>query len=60
MVNTMNKVLKECIPDIKGCLDEEQDESKDKDGCRRFVMDHMDCEEVLRRLEEANLTFSGE
>ena len=71
MVNAMNKVLKDCIPDItmpflddipiKGCSDEEKDESKDKDGCRKFVMDHMkDCEKVLQRLEDANLTFSGE
>ena len=71
MVNAMNKVLKDCIPDItmpfldnipiKGCLDEEKDESEDKDGCRRFVVDHMkDCEKVLQRLEDANFTFSGE
>ena len=58
MVNAMNKVLKDCIPDItmpflddipiKGCLMEEKDESKDKDGCRRFVIDHIkDSENVL-------------
>ena len=50
MVNAMNKVLRDCIPDItmpflddipiKGCLVEEKDESKDEDGCRRFVIDH--------------------
>ena len=46
---------------IKGCPDEEKDESKDKDGCRKFIADHMkDCEKVLQRLEDANLTFSGE
>ena len=71
MVNAMNKVLKDCIPDItmpflddipiKGCSNEEKDESKDKDGCRQFVVDHMkDCEKVLQRLEDANLTFSGD
>jgi hypothetical protein len=71
MVNAMNKVLKDCIPEvampflddipIKGCSEEDKDDSKDKDGCRRFVVDHLkDCEMVLRRLEDANLTFSGE
>ena len=43
MVNAMNKVLRDCIPDItmpfldeipiKGCLVEEKDESRDEDGC---------------------------
>ena len=43
MVNAMNKVLRDCIPDIimpfldaipvKGCLVEDKDESKDEDGC---------------------------
>ena len=71
MVNAMNKVLKDCIPDItmpflddipiKGCSVEEKDVSKDKDGCRKFVVDHIkDCEKVLQRLGDANLTFSGE
>ena len=71
MVNAMNKVLRDCIPDItmpflddipiKGSLEEEKDESKDEAGCRRFVMDHIkDCEKVLKKLEDANLTFSGE
>ena len=46
---------------IKGCSDEEKDESKDKEGCRKFVVDHMkDCKKVLQRLEIANLTFLGE
>ena len=71
IVNAMNKVLRDCIPGImisflddipiKGCSDEEKDESKDKDGCRKFVVDHMkDCEKVLERIEDANLTFSRE
>ena len=71
MVNAMNKVLRDCIPDItmpflddipiKGCLVEEKDESKDEDGCRRFVINHIkDSEKVLQKLEDANLTFSGE
>ena len=43
IVNSMNKVLKDCIPNItipflddimiKRCSDEEKNESKDKDGC---------------------------
>jgi hypothetical protein len=60
MVNTMNKVLKDCIPDItmpfvddiliKGCPDEEKDEAKDKDGCRKLFIDHVkDCKKVLQR-----------
>ena len=67
----MNKVLKDCIPNItmpflddipiKRCSDEEKDESKDKNGCRQFIVDHMkDCEKVLQRLEDVKLTFSGE
>ena len=70
MVNAMNKVLKDCISGIAmpflddipitGCSNEEKDESKDKDGCRQFVVDHMkDCDKVLQRLEDANSTFSG-
>ena len=71
MVNAMNKVLRDCIPDvtmpflddipIKGCLVEEKDESVGLDGCRRFMADHIeDCEKVLERLGGARLTFSGE
>jgi hypothetical protein len=71
MVNAMNKVLRDCIPDItmpflddipiKGCPVEEKDETIGLDGCRRFVEAHIDdCEKVLQRLEDAGLTFSGE
>ena len=71
MVNAMNKVLRDCIPDItmpflddipiKGCPVEEKDETLGPDGCRRFVATHIDdCEKVLQRLEDARLTFSGE
>ena len=71
MVNAMKKVLRDCIPDItmpflyeiqiNGFLVEEKDESKDQDGCRRFFIDHIkDSEEVLQKLDDANLTFSGE
>ena len=46
---------------IKGCSEKEKDETKEKDGCRQIVVEHMkDCERVLQRLEDANLTFSGE
>ena len=71
MVNAMNKVLRDCIPDItmpflddipiKGCPVEEKDETIAPDGCRIFVVTHIeDCERVLQRLEDARLTFSGE
>ena len=56
MVNAMNKVLRDCIPDItmpflddipiKGCL-VEKDEMVRPDGCRRFFADIYDCEKVL-------------
>ena len=60
MVNAMNKVLRDCIPDItmpflddipiKGCPVEEKDETLGPDECRRFVATHID----------ARFTFSGE
>ena len=71
MVNAMNKVMRDCIPDItmpflddiptKGCLKDTKDESTGADGCRRFVIDHIsDCEKILHRLESARLIFSEE
>ena len=71
MVNAMNKVLRDCIPDItmpflddipiKGCPVDDADETVGPDGCRRFVMNHInDCEKVLQKLESARLTFFGE
>jgi hypothetical protein len=71
IVNAMNKVLRDCIPDvtmpflddipIKGCPVEEKDETIGPDGCREFVATHIDdCEKVLQKLEDAKLTFSGE
>jgi hypothetical protein len=46
---------------IKGCPVELKDESRNEDGCRKFVVDHItDYEKVLRGLEDANLTFLGE
>ena len=71
MVNAMNKVLRDCVPDItmpflddipiKGCPVEEKDETIGPDGCWKFVATHIDdCEKVLQRLEDARLTFSGE
>ena len=69
MVNALNKVLRDCIPDItmsflddissKGCPVEE--EMIGLHGCRKFVADHVDdYEKVRQRLEGARLTFSGE
>ena len=71
MVNAMNRVLRDCIPEItmpllddipiKGCPEDPKDESIDAEGCRKFVADHIaDCEKILQRLEGARLTFSGE
>ena len=71
MMNGMNKVLRDHIPHrtmpflddipIKGCLEEEKDEEIGLDGCRKFVSDHIaDCEDILKNLEEAHLTISGE
>ena len=71
MMNAMNKVLRDCIPEItmpflddipmKGCAVEEKDETMDDRGCRKFVVDHIhDCEKVLRKLEDVHLTLSGE
>jgi hypothetical protein len=71
MVNAMNKVLRDCIPDItmpflddipiKGCPVEEKDEMIGPDGYQNFVATHSDnCEKVLQRLEDARLTFSRE
>jgi hypothetical protein len=71
MLNAMNKVLRDCIPDItmpflddipiKGCPVAEKDKTIGPDGCRKFVATHMDdCEKVLQKLEDARFTFSGE
>ena len=47
----MRESVLDDIP-IKGCLVEEKDESKDEDGCRRFVINHIkDSEKVLQKLE---------
>ena len=63
MMNVMNKVLRDCIPEItmsflddipmKGCAVEEKDETMDDRGC------HIrDCEKGLRKLEDVHLTLS--
>lgn len=70
MMNGMNKVLRKFILEktipflddvpIKGCVEEEKDETVDEEGCRKFVSNHiMDCEKILTRLEDAHLTLSG-
>ena len=69
MVNAMNKVLRDCIPDItmsfldditiRGCPVQDKDETIGLNGCLKFVANHVDdCEKVLQRLEGARLTFS--
>ena len=71
VTNAMNKVLRDCIPEItipslddlpmKGCAVEENDETTDDQGCRKFVGDHIhDSERMLRKLEDVHLTLSGE
>ena len=71
MVNAMNKAMKDCIPDItilflddilvKGCLDDQKDETVCDDGYRKFVADHIsDCEKIMQKLEGARVTFSRE
>ena len=71
MVTAMNKVIRDCIPDItmpflddipiKGCPVEGKEETIGPDGCQKFVATHIDDrEKVLQRLEDARLTFSGE
>jgi hypothetical protein len=71
MLNAMNKVLRDCTPNItipflddipiKGFSVKERDDTIGPAGCRTFVATHVDdCEKVLLRLEDARLTFSGE
>ena len=71
MVNAMNKVLRDCIPDItrpflddipiKGCPVEATDELFGLHRCRRFVTNHIsDREKILQGLEGTGLTFSRE
>ncbi|KAL3676829.1 hypothetical protein R1sor_026777 [Riccia sorocarpa] len=70
MMHGMNIVLRDFIPEktmpflddvpIKGCCEQDKDEILDQRGCRKFVTEHIeDCEKILRRLEEVNLTLSG-
>ena len=45
---------------IKGCSIEKKDESLMPNGCRKFVIDHInDCEKILSKLEEVHLTLLG-
>ncbi|KAL3692893.1 hypothetical protein R1sor_006544 [Riccia sorocarpa] len=70
MMSGMNKILRDFVPEktmpflddvpIKGCIEEDKDETLDQRGCRRYVVEHIaDCEKILSRLEEVNLTLSG-
>jgi hypothetical protein len=71
MMNAMNKVLANFVLDltmpfldnipIKGCVQEQKDESLDERGCRKFVTKNIDdCEMILKRLQETHLTLSDE
>ena len=45
---------------INGCKEDAKVERVDMRGCRNFVVDHIfDCDKILSRLEEVNLTLSG-
>ena len=57
MVNAVNKVLRDCIPDItmlflgdiliKGCLEDMKDETVREDRSQRLVADHIsNCEKI--------------
>ena len=70
MMNGMNKVLHDFIPHItmpfiddlpiKGCKIEAKDEAINWRGCRHFVAQHIhDCDAILSKLEEVNLTLLG-
>jgi hypothetical protein len=70
MVNAINKVLRDCIPDIimsflddipiKGWPVEEKDETIRPDGCRKFVATYIDDnEKVLQRLEDGGSPSSA-
>ena len=70
IMNTMNKVLKDWIPNInmpflddihiKEHLEVEKGENSEEDACRMFVADHVaDNDKMLQKLENAYLTFSG-
>ena len=71
MMNAMNKVLRDCIPEItmpflddipmKGCAVEEKNETMDDRGCQKFVVNQIhDGAKVLRKLEDVRLTLSEE
>ena len=71
MQNAMNRILQAFIPEktrpflddmpIKGCKEEEKDETLRKDGLREFVWNHLqDVEAILKRLIEVGATLSGE
>ena len=46
---------------MKGCAIEENEETVDDRGCRKFVISHIrDCEKVLQKPEDARQTLSKE
>ena len=62
MINAMNKVLCDCTPEIMmPFLWIQKDETVDDRECPKFVTSHIrESEKVLRKLEDAELTLSGE
>ena len=46
---------------IKECSLEKKDKSLMPNGCRKFVIDHInDCEKILSKMEEVHLRLSGQ
>lgn len=71
MQNAMNQILNEFVPEktipflddipMKGCREEDKDETMDAEGCRDFVKRHIeDVAQILDKLESVNLTLSVE
>ena len=70
MMNGMNKVLRDFILEktmpflddvfIKGCREESKDETLDKKGCRKYVVDYIeDYKKILTWLGKVHLTLLG-
>ena len=64
VMNAMNQVMRDCIPNItilflddipvKGCLDDQKDETVGDDGYQKFVADHIsNYEKIMQKLEGA-------
>lgn len=45
---------------MKGCAEKKKEETLNIKGCYKFVIHHIvDCNKILKRLEEVHLTMSG-